>query len=154
MVRARLIRFRMPPESCEGILFKDSVNPTFSKTSLTFSEISFSERIFVPSFVPLVDVVENLAMSAGTSGDAVVSRRGEPTSASIASRVSEVIQYHWSGNGAPTATQRQNLKWAGEAFTSVRASLEQLVERDLRTLETAAEAASAPWTAGRVPKWP
>ncbi len=88
------------------------------------------------------------------SGDAVVSRRGEPTSASIASRVSKVIQYHWSGNGAPTATQRQNLKWAGEAFTSVRASLEQLVERDLRTLETAAEAAGAPWTAGRVPKWP
>jgi photosystem II stability/assembly factor-like uncharacterized protein len=88
------------------------------------------------------------------SGDAVIARRNEPTSASIASRVSEVIQYHWNGSGAPTATQRQNLRWAGEAFTPVRSALEQLVERDLKALETAAEAAGAPWTPGRVPRWP
>jgi len=88
------------------------------------------------------------------SGDPTISRRNEPTAASIAARVSQVIQYHWNGSGAPTATQRQNLLWAGEAFTPVRAALEQLVERDLRVLESAAEAAGAPWTSGRVPKWP
>ncbi len=80
------------------------------------------------------------------------------TPASIAASVSEVVRYHWNGSGAPTATQRQNIKWASDAFTPVRATLEQLVERDLRALEAAAEAAAeaagAPWTAGRVPKWP
>ncbi len=88
------------------------------------------------------------------SGDPVVARRNEPTSASITARVSEVIQYHWSGSGAPTATQRQNLQWAADAFGPVRTQVEQLVERDLKALETAAEAAGAPWTAGRVPRWP
>lgn len=88
------------------------------------------------------------------SGDAVVSRRNNPTTVSIAARLSEVIRYQWSSSGAPTATQRQNVKWAGDAFTPVRAALEQLVERDLKALEAAAEAAGAPWTAGRVPKWP
>jgi len=88
------------------------------------------------------------------SGDQTVSRRGEATPASITARVSQVIQYHWSGSGAPTATQRQNLQWAGEAFAPVRTALEQLVERDLRALESAAEAAGAPWTPGRVPRWP
>ena len=88
------------------------------------------------------------------SGDQTIARRNEPTPASIAARVSQIIQYHWNGSGAPTRTQRQNLTWAGEAFTPVRAALEQLVERDLRALESAAEAAGAPWTSGRVPKWP
>jgi hypothetical protein len=88
------------------------------------------------------------------SGDQAAARRNEPTSPSIASRVSEVVQYHWNGSGAPTATQRQNIAWAGEAFAPVRTGLEQLVERDLRALESAAEAAGAPWTTGRVPKWP
>lgn len=88
------------------------------------------------------------------SGDQAAARRNEPTSPSIASRVNEVISYHWNGSGAPTATQRQNITWAGDAFASVRATLEQLVERDLRALEAAAEGAGAPWTAGRVPKWP
>jgi photosystem II stability/assembly factor-like uncharacterized protein len=94
------------------------------------------------------------ALRIPLSGDAVIARRNEPTPVSIASRVSEVIQYHWNGSGAPTATQRQNLTWAGDAFTPVRAALEQLVERDLRALESAAESAGAPWTSGRVPKWP
>lgn len=88
------------------------------------------------------------------TGDATVARRNEPTPESITQRINEVIQYHWSGSGAPTATQRRNLQWAAEAFGPVRERAEQLVERDLRALEAAAEAAGAPWTAGRVPKWP
>ena len=88
------------------------------------------------------------------TGDATVSRRNEPTPASIAARVSEVVRYHWNGSGAPTATQRQSITWAREAFVPVRAALAQLVERDLKSLETAAEAAGAPWTSGRVPQWP
>ena len=88
------------------------------------------------------------------SGDQTLSRRSEPTPASIVARMGEVVRYHWNSSGAPTATQRQNLKWAGEAFAPVRSGLEQLVERDLRALETAAEQAGAPWTPGRVPRWP
>lgn len=88
------------------------------------------------------------------SGDQTVSRRNEPSPTSIAARLSEVVRYHWNSSGTATATQRQNVKWAGDTFAPVRAALEQLVERDLKALETAAEAAGAPWTAGRVPRWP
>jgi hypothetical protein len=88
------------------------------------------------------------------SGDQTLSRRNEPTPASISARLGEVVRYHWNNSGAPTATQRQNVRWAGEAFAPVRAALEVLVDRDLKALETAAESAGAPWTAGRVPKWP
>nr|MCU0648463.1 hypothetical protein [Gemmatimonadaceae bacterium] len=88
------------------------------------------------------------------TGDATRSRRAEPTSPSIRERLNEVISYHWSGSGAATATQKKNIEMAGAAFTPVRAALEQLVERDLRALEADAEKAGAPWTSGRVPKWP
>jgi photosystem II stability/assembly factor-like uncharacterized protein len=88
------------------------------------------------------------------SGDATRSRRAEPTSPSIRERVSEVIQYHWQGSGAATATQRKNIELAGAAFAPVRAALEQLVERDLKAVEGDAEKAGAPWTPGRVPRWP
>ena len=88
------------------------------------------------------------------SGDQTLSRRNEPTPASISARLGEVVRYHWNNSGAPTATQRQNIRWAGESFAPVRAALETLVERDLKALESAAESAGAPWTAGRVPKWP
>ncbi len=88
------------------------------------------------------------------TGDATRSRRAEPTSPSIRERVREVIQYHWQGSGAATATQRTSIDAASAAFAPVRASLEQLVERDLRAVEEAAERAGAPWTPGRVPRWP
>jgi hypothetical protein len=88
------------------------------------------------------------------SGDQTRSRRAEPTVPSIRDRVSEVIQYHWQGSGAATATQRKNIEIASAAFGPVRAALEKLVEGDLRALEADAEKAGAPWTSGRVPRWP
>jgi photosystem II stability/assembly factor-like uncharacterized protein len=94
------------------------------------------------------------ALRIPLTGDNTVSRRNEVTPETITSRLSEVIQYHWSGSGAPTATQRRNLAWAVEAFAPVRAQVEQLVSKDLAALEAAAEQAGAPWTPGRVPSWP
>jgi hypothetical protein len=88
------------------------------------------------------------------TGDATRARRAEPVAPSIRDRVSEVVQYHWQGSGAATATQRQNIAWATAAFAPVRTRLEQLVTQELVAIEAAAEQAGAPWTSGRVPKWP
>ena len=88
------------------------------------------------------------------TGDDTRSRRAEPTPPTINSRIIQVIQYHWSGTGEPTKTQVTNIEIATSEFVPVRNALEQLVERDLRSLEQRAEKAGAPWTSGRVPQWP
>ncbi|HYM28453.1 MAG TPA: hypothetical protein VET66_09905, partial [Steroidobacteraceae bacterium] len=88
------------------------------------------------------------------NGDDTRARRAEPTPPSINARISEVIQYHWASTGAPTKTQERALEIAAGEFGPVRNALEQLVERDLKSLEQRAEKAGAPWTSGRVPAWP
>lgn len=95
-----------------------------------------------------------LDLRVALSGDPTRARRAEPTPPSISDRVSEVIQYHWSSSGEPTQTERTNIEIAAREFGPVRDALEQLVERDLRRLEERAERSGAPWTSGRVPRWP
>ncbi len=86
-------------------------------------------------------------------GDTTIARRNEPTPPSISDRVSAVIEGHWSSTSAPTTTQRDAYRWAGEAFTRVLAALTTLIETELANLETELEKAGAPWTPGRVPRW-
>jgi hypothetical protein len=77
----------------------------------------------------------------------------EPTPTSIASRVRWIVQGNWTTTTAPTGTQRQSCQIAAEEFAEVLARLQTLVETDLQGLEAKAEAAGAPWTPGRVPRW-
>jgi len=86
-------------------------------------------------------------------GDAVVSRRYESTPPSISDRVSDLVSGHWETTSAPTATQRQAYRIAGEAFEGVLARLRVLMEQDLAALEGELEAAGGPWTPGRIPHW-
>ncbi len=86
-------------------------------------------------------------------GDATHGRRSEATTASIRDRVSQVVAGHWSTTGAPTGTHRQQYALAAEEFAPVLAKLTALIEKDLAGLEAKAEAAGAPWTPHRVPRW-
>jgi hypothetical protein len=67
--------------------------------------------------------------------------------------VNQVVGGHWSTTGAPTLTHRAQYALAAEAFAPVLAKLPSLIERDLAGLEAKAEAAGAPWTPHRVPRW-
>ena len=56
----------------------------------------------------------------------------------------------WYTTQAPTQTNRDTFKWAGEAYDAELERLRKLFD-DLRALEERMEAAGAPWTPGRLP---
>jgi photosystem II stability/assembly factor-like uncharacterized protein len=87
-------------------------------------------------------------------GDRALARRNEPVPPSIAERVGGIVESQWLSTSAPTATNREQLGVAGQAFKPVLEELRQISETDLRALEDQLERAGAPWTPGRVPRWP
>jgi photosystem II stability/assembly factor-like uncharacterized protein len=93
-------------------------------------------------------------LEVALSGDKVVAEHNEPTPTSIVERVQSIVEGQWvSSTSAPTETHRQSYAIAAEEFAGVLSKLQTLVETDLEGLEAKAEAAGAPWTPGRVPRW-
>jgi photosystem II stability/assembly factor-like uncharacterized protein len=88
------------------------------------------------------------------NGDAVKRRRNEPTLPGIVGRVNNIVGGSWVATAAPTGTQREQLEIAGRLFAPTLAALRALVETDLPAVEARADAAGAPWTPGRLPRWP
>ncbi|MHC5111856.1 MAG: WD40/YVTN/BNR-like repeat-containing protein [Planctomycetota bacterium] len=89
-------------------------------------------------------------ISMTLSGDSTLSRQQEPVPPSINRWIS--VAASWYVTSAPTQTQRDAYRYAGEAFATTLAELRQLRD-DLETLESKLEAAGAPWTPGRLPDW-
>ncbi|GJQ27421.1 MAG: hypothetical protein HBSAPP02_24530 [Phycisphaerae bacterium] len=86
-------------------------------------------------------------------GDSTLGKRNEPTPTSISERVEDAVNSLWYATSPPTQTQRDAYRFAGEEFAPLLADLTKLIETDLPALEAKLEAAGAPWTPGRVPKW-
>jgi hypothetical protein len=95
----------------------------------------------------LKDIQEKL------TGDAVRRKYAEPYRRSIEQRVDRIVYGQWTSTSPPTRTNRDAYRIAGEAFTGVLADLRALVEKDLESVEDRLEAAGAPWTPGRLPRW-
>jgi photosystem II stability/assembly factor-like uncharacterized protein len=87
------------------------------------------------------------------TGNTIVSRYNEPEMPGGIDRIQSVVEGHWQTTSGPTATHRKGYEVAAAEFAPVLADLTALVERDLAALERDAEAAGAPWTPGRVPRW-
>ncbi|HSE50308.1 MAG TPA: hypothetical protein VLA96_13960 [Terriglobales bacterium] len=86
-------------------------------------------------------------------GDVALRRRDIPTLPSINDRANLIMDDERMSTSPPTETHKANFALAAEDFSKALASLKQLVEGDLATLERDMEAAGAPWTPGRVPSW-
>ena len=86
-------------------------------------------------------------------GDVTVARRNEPIPPSISGRVQQIVGSSWTSTSAPTETHRRNYEIAAEGFGELLEGLRVLIEEDLAALESELEAAGAPWTPGRVPRW-
>lgn len=84
------------------------------------------------------------------NGDRTLSKQQEPVPPSISTRVS--VAADWYVTSAPTRTQKEAYRIAGEAFTTALADLRSLAA-DLSSLEDKLEEAGAPWTPGRLPTW-
>ena len=87
-------------------------------------------------------------------GDRSLSRRNEPVPPSVSDRVNSIVESQWLSTSAPTTTNREQYAVAAAAFRPLVEQLRQLSETDLRGLEERLEGAGAPWTPGRVPRWP
>ncbi len=92
-------------------------------------------------------------LQVALDGDRVVRRYSEPTPASIVERVQGIVAGHWTATSGPTATHRRSYQVAGEMFVPVLEQLRAIVEVDMKGLSDRLEAAGAPWTPGRVPRW-
>ncbi len=95
----------------------------------------------------LKDVQETL------TGNTILSRYNEPEMPGVIDRIQAVVEGHWQTTSGPTATHRKGYEVAAAEFAPILAELTRLVEQDLAALERDAEAAGAPWTPGRVPRW-
>jgi photosystem II stability/assembly factor-like uncharacterized protein len=85
--------------------------------------------------------------------ETVKSQRNEPTPPGIIDRVQQVVGGSWTATAPPTGTQREAYEIAAKEFAAVLGDLRRLVETDLKSIEDRAEAAGAPWTPGRLPRW-
>ncbi|MFH1177635.1 MAG: glycosyl hydrolase [Acidobacteriota bacterium] len=94
------------------------------------------------------------ALLIALRGDEALRKRNENTPISITERVQTIIDDGWLSHSAPTRTQEDAHALASEQLAETLAALRSLLETDLKTLETAMEAAGAPWTPGRLPTWP
>jgi hypothetical protein len=84
------------------------------------------------------------------TGDATVGRRSEARAPSLMDRLSTQI----GSTGPITKTVQRDYEIAADGFAAVLDTLRGLIERDLRSLGDAMEAAGAPWTPGRgLPVW-
>ncbi len=96
---------------------------------------------------------ELAAITVELAGDETRSKRWAPAPPSIADRVDEVVGSLWYSSSAPTQTMLDAYRYAGEAFGPTLGRLRLLLEHRLEPLEDAFEAAGAPWTPGRIPRW-
>lgn len=87
------------------------------------------------------------------TGDPVVGAHNEPTPDSIVERVQQVVFGHWTTSAGVTGTHRANYEAAAAAFAELLPELRDVLEVDLPALEDRMEAAGAPWTPGRLPRW-
>ena len=85
-------------------------------------------------------------------GDPTKSERNVFTPPSVNDRVNRLVGGLSTTTQGPTGTQRDNYRWAGEAFATELERLQTLTA-DLEAFETELENAGAPWTPGRVPTW-
>ena len=85
------------------------------------------------------------------SGDKTLSAINVTAPPSIAGRIGDIIWGIWNTSSAPTKTQIESYKIAGEEFKPLLTELKNLVENDLRKLESKMESIGAPWTPGRIP---
>ena len=86
-------------------------------------------------------------------GDRALRARNDNTPTAIVERAQSIVDDGWASTSAPTQIQKEAYVIASEQLTGQLAALRRLIDGDLRTLESAMEAAGAPWTPGRLPDW-
>ncbi|MDE3128774.1 MAG: glycosyl hydrolase, partial [Gemmatimonadota bacterium] len=94
------------------------------------------------------------AIQETLGGDQTRARYSEPVPPSLLDRLGNVTDGLWfSTLEDATNTQKRQYDIIASQFGAILSRLRQFIDVDLHGLETAAEAAGAPWTPGRIPAW-
>ena len=97
----------------------------------------------------VLDVGERL------NGDPTRGRRSESSPTGLLGRLQNALaQSRGSTLEAPTPSQQAQIDIVRSALTGILAEIRQLADVDVKAVESAAEAAGIPWTAGRLPQIP
>jgi hypothetical protein len=86
------------------------------------------------------------------SGDKTVTSRNEPAPMSIAKRTDHIYEPSVLSQAPVSAMLKQSYAIAADEFSTVLARL-QVLDAELRTLESNLDVKGAPWTPGRIPQW-
>ncbi len=85
--------------------------------------------------------------------DETISKRNEPTKPTISGRLSEVTYGMWQTTSAPTTAYTNNYLIAAEEFKVVLRDLQNLLDIEVKNLESEMDKLKSPWTPGRIPDW-
>jgi hypothetical protein len=97
----------------------------------------------------LLDLQERL------NGDPTRGRRNESSPTGLLARLQIALSQSRSTTlEAPTEAQLAQMEIVRSALTAILGDIRQFAEVEVRAVETAAEAAGIPWTAGRLPQAP
>ncbi len=86
-------------------------------------------------------------------GNSTLSRRSEPVTPSLSSRVNRLMWGTRDNTSGSTQTQHESLAVAKVQFKPLLTDLTQLMEVQINSLEKTLEEAGAPYTPGRIPVW-
>ena len=92
-------------------------------------------------------------LMADMRGDPTISRRDEPQPPAITNRLGTAVWGTYYVTSAPTQTQRDQYRYAADAFQDALAELADLVEDRIPAIEAELDALGVPHTPGRVPEW-
>ena len=87
------------------------------------------------------------------SGDEVAGRYNENGPPALLGYVDAMTQGFWSSTASPTGTELKAYDIAADEFSTLYASLRQIVETDLPKIGKELDQLGAPWTPGRLPEW-
>lgn len=112
--------------------------------------LTATSHVDLPLFNRVDTLVATLAeLKRRLQGDDAHSALDEADLPAIRGRVQRVIFGHWQTRQPPTATQRQSLAIAENAFEELLPELATFIEENLAQLEADVAAIGAPWTPGR-----
>lgn len=84
----------------------------------------------------------------GLSGSGAKNEVGEPTEATVASRLGAVLIGTRFSTYGPTPTHRKSLQWGQESFSDLRSQLNRVLTERIPAVEARLAEAGAPWTPG------
>lgn len=85
-------------------------------------------------------------------GNPSLEKRNENQPPSIANRIYSLVYSHWSNTSAPTNTMKTDYDLVNKEFGPLYLKLKNLINTDLKQLESEMEKHGAPYTPGRFPE--